>query len=121
MKTTRFTSSLKSLQTAKDCKDQEIRELEEKIMLARQAKEEIEMQIRKLTEEIVISEHAILRYLERVKKIDLEAIRGELLPEVTADMIRKMGRAEGTYHTSTHSLRVRDNVVLTVYTDNNDY
>ncbi len=121
MKTTKFTNSLKILQTARDCKDQEIRELEAKLTLARRAKEDIEMQIRKLTEEIVISEHAILRYLERVKGINLEEIKLGIMPEATAELVRKMGRAEGTYHTPTHRIRVKENVVLTVMTEHDEY
>jgi len=121
MRTTKFSNSLKSLQTARDCKDQEIREIKAKLALAEKAKEEIEMQIRKLTEEIVISEHAILRYLERVKGVDIEEIKKEILPEETAVLVRKMGQAEGTYNTCTHKLRVKENVVITVMTDKNDY
>ena len=39
----------------------------------------------------VITEHALLRYLERVKGIDIKEIKKEILPEDIADIIGKLG------------------------------
>ncbi len=38
----------------------------------------------------VVSEHALLRYLERVKGIDLDAVRSEILAEGRAELIHKL-------------------------------
>lgn len=38
----------------------------------------------------VVSEHAMLRYLERVKGIDLEAVRAEILGDGRAELIHKL-------------------------------
>ena len=50
--------------------------------------------ISKITEgkkKIVISEHAILRYLERHKGLDIEAIKKEILPEKISELVVELG------------------------------
>lgn len=47
--------------------------------------------IEKNSRELVVSEHALLRYLERVKGIDLDSIRQEMLSDKTQTMYRALG------------------------------
>jgi len=72
---------------------------------------------------ITITEHAILRYLERVKGIDIEAIKKDIVTEEVLKQIKTLGAGiypvKGRYHNidkSTFMIRVRDNAVITVLT-----
>lgn len=62
----------------------------------------------------VITEHAILRYLERVKGVDLEQIKDEMLPAKTKELIKQLGT--GIYPIYGGKLKVQDNRVITVIT-----
>jgi hypothetical protein len=62
--------------------------------------------------EIIISEHAILRYLERVYKLDVRKLYKEIVTPKVQEQIRTFGN--GTYSVEAFSIRVVDNVVVTV-------
>lgn len=62
--------------------------------------------------DLVISEHAILRYLERVWGMDIEAIKQEMVPPTAREAIRALGN--GLFPAGKHKIRVRDGVVVTV-------
>ncbi len=64
---------------------------------------------------LVVSEHAILRYVERVMKLDLEEIRRKILPETLEEHIRTIG--SGVFPTETHRIKVQNGVVITLLTD----
>ena len=64
-----------------------------------------------------VSEHALVRYLERVYGLDLDAVRREILPEAEADAVARLGDGQfpvenraGTFY-----VIVRDSCVVTVY------
>lgn len=60
-----------------------------------------------------ISDHAIVRYLERVKGLDIEAIRKEILPEIAIKAVTLWGN--GYYPIGgTHQIRVKNGSVITV-------
>lgn len=71
-----------------------------------------------------LSDHAIVRYLERVKGLDLEALRREIVPEETELAILLRVRADGIYQVAgpdgySHEVRtgsVIDNECHTVTT-----
>jgi ABC-type lipoprotein release transport system permease subunit len=62
--------------------------------------------------EPIVSEHAILRYLERVKGIDVEAIKQEILDENASKHIKFA--KNGTLKRAAYSLIFRNNVIVTV-------
>lgn len=62
----------------------------------------------------IVSEHAILRYLERVKGIDIEAVRNEIMDERTETMVKFA--SSGRIKKDTHVLVVKNNVIITVET-----
>ena len=62
----------------------------------------------------VVSEHAILRYLERVKGINIDDVRAEILPESVKATVCELGN--GQYPVGNFKIRVRDGVVITVIT-----
>lgn len=79
---------------------------------------EVEQKIHKLKGadgSIIVSEHAIIRYLERVYKLDVEKIKQEILPEKILKQAKMIGN--GRYGVIDHTLLIKDNVVVTVYTD----
>ena len=72
--------------------------------------------IKSSSNELIISEHALLRYLERVYKLDLEKLSSEIVPDTLKATIEELGNGE--YHTQEgYSLKVHDNVVVTILDD----
>lgn len=63
---------------------------------------------------LTITDHALLRYLERCKGVDLEQIKTEMLPTRTADAISKLGDGTYTIHDRFTAV-VRSGCVVTVY------
>jgi hypothetical protein len=64
--------------------------------------------------EPVISEHAILRYLERIKGLDITAIKDEILDEKTIANIKFIKR-NGKIKRDAFNLVVKDNIVVSIY------
>jgi chromosome segregation ATPase len=62
--------------------------------------------------EPIVSEHAILRYLERVRGIDLEEIKKEILDDKAKEHIKFAKSCK--IKRSDHTLIVRDNTIVTV-------
>jgi len=88
MKTKVNKFSLKSLQTLLDKTLAERQALNEEVIIKQSQQREINKKIQNLQFQIneakreniePVTEHAILRYLERVKKIDIEAIKKEII------------------------------------------
>lgn len=66
------------------------------------------------SKEIIISEHAILRYLERVYKLDITKLYKEIVTPKVQEQIKEFGN--GTYSVEAFSIKVVDNVVVTILT-----
>lgn len=62
--------------------------------------------------EIKISDHAIVRYFQRVKGIDLDQVRKEILSPSVLSWVETLG--DGTYPSQDCKLVIRDNTVVTV-------
>lgn len=74
--------------------------------------EEIE-QLTQQSSSLIVSEHALLRYLERVYKLDLQKIEKEILPKDLEVKIKSLGN--GTYSCGdSYSIKVKNNVVVSV-------
>lgn len=61
---------------------------------------------------IKISDHALVRYMQRIQKVDMLAVANELLPADTATLAERNG--DGEYPTGTHRLVIRNNKVVTI-------
>lgn len=63
---------------------------------------------------IVISEHAILRYLERVKGVNIEELKEEIWPksDVNQRMCRTLGNGE--FPVNNHRVVIKNNVIVSV-------
>ena len=91
--------------------------LQRKHTQARQAVQSLEKRIEELSRtapEPTVSEHALLRYLERVKGVDLEALRQEILDNGTADAIAFAGNGRIKKGGTDITLIVQNSVVVTV-------
>lgn len=63
----------------------------------------------------LVSEHALVRYLERVKNIDADLLRSEILPEHIVEQIITLG--DGTYPVNGFRIVVVNHTVVTVITE----
>lgn len=61
----------------------------------------------------IVSEHAIIRYLQRVYKLDLEKLENEILTTELKDKIKTYG--SGSYNLDEFGIKVVDNVVVTIF------
>lgn len=60
-----------------------------------------------------VSDHALLRYLERVKGIDVNSIKKDIINDKTMELISKLGPT-GTYPNGEFKVVMKNNVVVTV-------
>lgn len=67
--------------------------------------------------EVIITDHAILRFLERTKLIDLNKIKNEILNDNVKKTIEILG--SGKFSTNDVILVVKDKVIVTVLKGNN--
>lgn len=100
---------------------EELSSLDQKIRSETREIGDIDSQIAKLqtkaknqTKTVVFTEHAILRYLERVKGLDIDQVKKEMVPDLVTQQIRAMGNGE--YPVGTHSVKIKDNTVVTILT-----
>lgn len=95
---------------------QELSTVQRKHHLSQNACKTLEARIAELqataVAEPIVSEHALLRYLERIKGVDLEALRAEILGDGTAANISFA--QNGCIKKGNANLVVRNNVVVTV-------
>ncbi len=77
--------------------------------------ERIQAEINKLNDGtgIRVSEHAMLRYLERVKGLDLTELEGEILNDEAMRLIAVLG-GSGKYPNGVCVLVMKDNTVTTI-------
>lgn len=61
----------------------------------------------------VVTEHAMLRYLERVKGVDLAEIEAEILNKDTLKLIEKFGHT-GVYSVNGCKIKLVNNAVVTI-------
>jgi chromosome segregation ATPase len=61
----------------------------------------------------IVSEHAILRYLERVKGLDIKAIEKEILTDDILKLIETLG-PNGVYPNNGFKIKMKNNVVITI-------
>jgi len=87
------------------------KELSQKLNSIKQINSEIE----KLNQQegIRVSEHAIVRYLERVKGLNVEEIQKEILTDTVLKLIEVLG-GNGTYPNYGFSIVIRNNIVTTI-------
>ena len=66
---------------------------------------------------LVVSEHAVLRYLERIKGMDLGALKSEILAEDVLQKIQALKGCDGVYPVRAgFSVRIKNRTVVTILT-----
>ena len=105
-------------QTELDGAKQEREQVGQKVTSINNRLQSLQSQVDRLTRKkknVVVSEHAILRYLERVHGVDIEALKQEIMPDSIKDSIETVG--SGRYPVNgTHTLLVKQFVVSTILT-----
>lgn len=86
----------------------QIREEERKLLAI---KEKLESLTKKAVEPI-LTDHALVRYLERVKGIDIEKAKKEILSDKLKSMISTLGN--GKFPCDNFTVIVKDNQVITI-------
>lgn len=79
----------------------------------REVKERI-ADIEEASKELVVSEHALLRYLERVKGVDLEEIKQEMLTNKTQELFETLGPGKYPIEGASARLVVKGSTVVSV-------
>ena len=69
--------------------------------------------LQKNSDDIIISEHALLRYLQRVYKLDITKIEHEIIDQKTKQKIKQCGNGKYKVENDFY-IKVQDNVVVTV-------
>ena len=113
---------LKKLQTRLNIAKQDLVAEKQSLRLTNQKVAQMQRQVEELEQQVkavpmnvgvVVSEHALLRYLERVKKIDMAALVDEILDEKSKSLI-DFAKGNCTVKRSDCHLVVKNNVVVTV-------
>jgi len=64
-------------------------------------------------QDISVSDHAIVRYLERIKGLDIEEYKQEILSKEVLSLIEKLGNS-GSYPNQDFQIVLKNGVVITV-------
>ena len=117
-------AKLKNLQVIQTKTQDEIAHLKkeqklinQEIHLKLQQLQSLDKEISKLMQSntLTVSEHAIIRYLQRVYKLDLKKIEQEILTDDIKKQVKLFG--SGTFKSEDFSVKVKDNVVVTILED----
>ncbi len=73
--------------------------------------------IKKRSQELIVSEHAILRYMERVLKLDVAAFANSILTDAVREEHRLIGNGTYSVNNSEYKLIIKNNVVVSVTAD----
>lgn len=103
----KVTAELKDLKSQQTALTQDINHKSNQLAQLRQKIHDLQ----KNQSELVVSEHAILRYLERVRKYDMKTASQSILTHELRE-IAKLG--DGRYTVNGYTLIIKNNVVTTV-------
>ncbi len=73
--------------------------------------------LKKQSQDLIISEHAILRYMERVLKLDIAAFANSILTDEVRNEHKLIGNGTYSVNNSEYKLIIRNNVVVSVTAD----
>ncbi len=114
---------LKQLQTRKAKLEVDVAMLKEESKAAQRKFSEAASQLESVVQQIesmkekrqsvTVTEHAVIRYLERVKGLDLAEIRREIMSDETEAMVRAMGNGKYPIHSGVKAV-VKDMCVVSV-------
>lgn len=98
------------------------RALEQEIALKQEALNRLKVEIEARIKEsrVIFSDHALVRYLERVRGIDMQEVREEMLPSLLKEQIATLGSGTFPVNGGKFQLRVKKHVIVTVICDESD-
>lgn len=108
--------TLKGLQTARSRLDAEISRIKGELDKAQRELKEIQSQIKQLTKRVVASEHAILRFLERKRGINIDEIKEEILSDTLKGQIEQLGSGKFPIGDGLRAI-VKQNVIVSIISD----
>lgn len=77
---------------------------------------ELNLKINFLSKDLLVSEHALLRYIERILKIDIKEIESLILNNETKEIVKTFG--DGTYPLTINNVNlkivVKNNIIITI-------
>jgi hypothetical protein len=90
-----------------------LREVHQLLRSSKKQISEVERRIDHLkAKELTVSDHAVLRFIERVEALPPGEVRSRILTPKLKEMVATLGN--GSYPVEGFSVRVQDNVVVTV-------
>jgi len=111
--------TIKSLMSQKASLEVEISEAENKRCLIdndlnfkRKKLNEIINKLNGISDEPQITEHALLRYIQRIKGVDIEEIKKEIMTDKNKAMIETLG--SGTFKLNGIKMIVKDKTIITL-------
>ena len=114
--------SIKSLERQEKNMLDEIQELNNKkadinkILMGKNSElQKIRSRLKQLKSNVILTDHAIVRYLERVEKVDIEKIKKILLDDKTAELIKTMQPSK--IKRDSYSLLIIGSTITTVITN----
>ena len=109
-------SQLSTLKQDASALSSEIRDKQIQLKVKTQQIRKKEEEINKLefNGNIRVTEHAMLRYLERVKGIDLDKLEKEIITEEVINMVKVLG-GNGSYPNNGVSLKMKNGTITTIY------
>lgn len=102
------TKTLQKLQSERAKTDSEIAKINKQLLNLNKEKQ----QLLQNDKPVIVSEHAVIRYLERVKGIDIEAIKKTILNKETEQKLKILGQC--IYPCDGYKLVFKDNTIVTV-------
>ena len=112
--------SLKELQTRKsklqaklDALYAERKDVQESILRYEDQRRALDGQIRAATTEPTVSEHAVIQYLVQTGRLDLDAVKAEILTDELAGLIKQLGSGKFPLGNGTKAV-VKQNVIVTI-------
>lgn len=62
-----------------------------------------------------VTDHAVVRYLERCRGIDIAAVRAEILADGRGSLVTRIGQGKLRSHALGVRLVIRDSTVVSIY------
>lgn len=90
----------------------QVREVDRKLTRLRSEREGLERQAAVLGDGIIVTDHAIVRWYERIRGVDMDRLRVRLCPESVQALIKQ--EWSGVFPVETWRLRVEKGIVKTI-------
>lgn len=110
-----FRTQIENAKSDNEALKSQMSDISKKMRLNNDKIEELTIKIKQIegSSNLKVSEHAVIRYLERVKGIDLQEVESEILNPLVIDLVSKLG-GNGSYPIGEFQAVFKNNVVVTI-------